>query len=475
MKFNKIYPVILSGGSGTRLWPQSRLSFPKQFLKINSNYTLIQETLLRIKNKKLFHPPILICNDEHRFLIAEQLRELKIKPKLIILEPVGKNTGAAVTVASLIINKIERNAKILILSSDHKINSTKNFHNLINRSKDICEKNKIIIFGIKPNQPDKNYGYIKKGKIFDKKTKTFFVDEFKEKPTLNVAKKYLKNKNFFWNSGMFFFKASLMLNEIALYDQKTLNHSNNSIKYSSKDLDCLRLSKKFFNKIISKPIDVSVIEKSKNVVVKDFKINWSDVGSWPSIFDLSKKDKKSNLIKGAVELKNVTNSYVQSENQQVVVIGQKNLIIISTKDALLVMPNDKNINIKESIEDLSKKNSEKVQFHPTVYRPWGSFEVLLTKKNYQLKRLIINSKQKISYQKHLYRSEHWIVVSGKACITKNNKIYNLKKNQSIDIPKGSKHRVENKMREPLVIIEIQSGDKLLENDIIRFEDIYNRE
>tara|TARA_Y100000590_G_scaffold214633_1_gene243329 strand:- start:4863 stop:6290 length:1428 start_codon:yes stop_codon:yes gene_type:complete len=475
MKFNKIYPVILSGGSGTRLWPQSRLSFPKQFLKINSNYTLIQETLLRIKNKKLFHPPILICNDEHRFLIAEQLRELKIKPKLIILEPVGKNTGAAVTVASLIINKIERNAKILILSSDHKINSTKNFHNLINRSKDICEKNKIIIFGIKPNQPDKNYGYIKKGKIFDKKTKTFFVDEFKEKPTLNVAKKYLKNKNFFWNSGMFFFKASLMLNEIALYDQKTLNHSNNSIKYSSKDLDFLRLSKKFFNKIISKPIDVSVIEKSKNVVVKDFKINWSDVGSWPSIFDLSKKDKKSNLIKGAVELKNVTNSYVQSENQQVVVIGQKNLIIISTKDALLVMPNDKNINIKESIEDLSKKNNEKVQFHPTVYRPWGSFEVLLTKKNYQLKRLIINSKQKISYQKHLYRSEHWIVVSGKACITKNNKIYNLKKNQSIDIPKGSKHRVENKMREPLVIIEIQSGDKLLENDIIRFEDIYNRE
>ena len=475
MKFNKIYPVILSGGSGTRLWPQSRLSFPKQFLKINSNYTLIQETLLRIKNKKLFHPPILICNDEHRFLIAEQLRELKIKPKLIILEPVGKNTGAAVTVASLIINKIERNAKILILSSDHKINSTKNFHNLINRSKDICEKNKIIIFGIKPNQPDKNYGYIKKGKIFDKKTKTFFVDEFKEKPTLNVAKKYLKNKNFFWNSGMFFFKASLMLNEITLYDQKTLNHSNNSIKYSSKDLDFLRLSKKFFNKIISKPIDVSVIEKSKNVVVKDFKINWSDVGSWPSIFDLSKKDKKSNLIKGAVELKNVTNSYVQSENQQVVVIGQKNLIIISTKDALLVMPNDKNINIKESIEDLSKKNNEKVQFHPTVYRPWGSFEVLLTKKNYQLKRLIINSKQKISYQKHLYRSEHWIVVSGKACITKNNKIYNLKKNQSIDIPKGSKHRVENKMREPLVIIEIQSGDKLLENDIIRFEDIYNRE
>ena len=218
-----------------------------------------------------------------------------------------------------------------------------------------------------------------------------------------------------------------------------------------------------------------MIEKSRNVVVKDFKINWSDVGSWPSIFDLSKKDKKSNLIKGAVELKNVTNSYVQSENQQVVVIGQKNLIIISTKDALLVMPNDKNINIKESIEDLSKKNNEKVQFHPTVYRPWGSFEVLLTKKNYQLKRLIINSKQKISYQKHLYRSEHWIVVSGKACITKNNKIYNLKKNQSIDIPKGSKHRVENKMREPLVIIEIQSGDKLLENDIIRFEDIYNRE
>ena len=474
MKINKIYPVILSGGSGTRLWPQSRLSFPKQFLKINSNYTLIQETLIRIKNKKLFHPPILICNDEHRFLIAEQLRELKIKPKLIILEPIGRNTTAAVTVASLIIKKLDKNAKILILSSDHKIDNTKKFHKLISNSRKICEKNKITIFGIKPNQPDKNYGYIKKGKIFDKKTNTFYVEEFKEKPSLEKAKKYLKNKNFFWNSGMFFFNAELMINEISLYDKKTLKECNNSIIHSNKDLDFLRLSKKFFSKIISKPIDISVIEKSKNVVVKDFNINWSDVGSWPSIFNLSKKDKKNNIIKGSVQIKNVSNSFIQSENQQVVAINQKNIILISTKDALLIMPNDKNINIKENIENLSKTNNEKVQYHPTVYRPWGSFEVLLTKKNYQLKRLKINPKQKISYQKHRYRSEHWIVVNGSACITKNNKIYNLKKNQSIDIPKGAKHRVENKKSKPLVIIEIQSGDRLLENDIIRFEDIYNR-
>ena len=208
MKINKIYPVILSGGSGTRLWPQSRLSFPKQFLKINSDYTLIQETLIRIKNKKIFHPPILICNDEHRFLIAEQLREIGIKPKLIILEPIGKNTAAAVTIASLMVKKIDENSKILVLSSDHKINKTNNFHKIINNCSRICDKNKIIIFGIKPNQPDKNFGYIKKGKIYDKKSKTFYVDEFKEKPSLDKAKKYLKNKNFFWNSGMFFFKAN---------------------------------------------------------------------------------------------------------------------------------------------------------------------------------------------------------------------------------------------------------------------------
>ena len=474
MKINKIYPVILSGGSGTRLWPQSRLSFPKQFLKINSDYTLIQETLIRIKNKKIFYPPILICNDEHRFLIAEQLREIDIKPKLIILEPVGRNTAAAVTIASLIVEKIDENAKILVLSSDHKINKTNNFHKIINNCSRICDKNKIITFGIKPNQPDKNFGYIKKGKIFDKKSNTFYVDEFKEKPSLNKAKKYLKNKNFFWNSGIFFFKANLMLKEIELYDKEILNQSNNSIKYSNKDLDFLRLSKKHFSKIISKPIDISVIEKSKNVVVKKFNIGWSDVGSWPSIFNLSKKDKKNNLIKGSVEIKNVKNSFIQSENQQVMVIGQKDLIIISTKDALLIMPNDKDINIKKDVQNLSKKNNEKVQYHPTVYRPWGSFEVLLTKKNYQVKKLIINSKQKISYQKHKYRSEHWVVVKGKAYITKNNKVYNLKKNQSIDIPKGAKHRVENKEKIPLTIIEIQTGDKLLENDIIRFEDIYNR-
>ena len=474
MKINKIYPVILSGGSGTRLWPQSRLSFPKQFLKINSDYTLIQETLIRIKNKKIFHPPILICNDEHRFLIAEQLREMDIKPKLIILEPVGRNTAAAVTIASLIVEKIDENAKILVLSSDHKINKTNNFHKIINNCSGICDKNKIIIFGIKPKQPDKSFGYIKKGKLFDKKSNTFYVDEFKEKPSLDKAKKYLKNKNFFLNSGIFFFKASLMLKEIELYDKQILNQSNNSIKYSNKDLDFLRLSKKHFSKIISKPIDISVIEKSKNIIVKNFDIEWSDVGSWPSIFNLSKKDKKNNLIKGSVEIKNVKNSFIQSENQQVMVIGQKDLIIISTKDALLIMPNDKDINIKKDVQNLSKKNNEKVQYHPTVYRPWGSFEVLLTKKNYQVKKLIINSKQKISYQKHKYRSEHWIVVKGKACITKNNKVYNLKKNQSIDIPKGAKHRVENKEKIPLTIIEIQTGDKLLENDIIRFEDIYNR-
>ena len=474
MKINKIYPVILSGGSGTRLWPQSRLSFPKQFLKINSDYTLIQETLIRIKNNKIFHSPILICNDEHRFVIAEQLRKLGIKPKLIILEPIGRNTAAAVTVASLIVKKIDKNGKILVLSSDHKINKTNNFHKIINSCSKICDKDKIIIFGIKPNQPDKNFGYIKKGRIYDKKSKTFYVDEFKEKPSLDKAKKYLKNRNFFWNSGMFFFKADLMLQEIELYDKQILDKSNNSIKYANKDLDFLRLSKKHFSKIISKPIDISVIEKSNNVVVKDFNIEWSDVGSWPSIFNLSKKDKQNNLIKGSVQIKNVKNSFIQSENQQIMAIGQKDLIIISTKDALLIMPNDKDINIKENVEILSKKNKEKVQYHPIVYRPWGSFEVLLTKKNYQVKKLIINPKQKISYQKHKYRSEHWIVVKGNACITKNNKIYNLKKNQSIDIPKGAKHRVENKEKIPLTIIEIQTGDKLLENDIIRFEDIYNR-
>jgi len=474
MNINKIYPVILSGGSGTRLWPQSRLSFPKQFLKINSNYTLIQETLLRIKNKKIFHEPILICNEEHRFLIAEQLRELGIKPKLIILEPIGKNTTAAVAVASLIIEKIKKNSKVLMLPSDHKIDKIDNFLKTIESCKKACDQNKIITFGITPNEPDINFGYIKQGKVFDKKNKVFLVNEFKEKPSINKAKEYLKSKKFFWNSGMFFFKTNLMINEISCYDKKTLKESKNSIKYSNRDLDFLRLSKKFFNKIKSKPIDITVIEKSKNVVFKNLNVKWSDVGSWPSIFNLSNKDNRNNLIEGTVEISDVKNSLIKSENQQVVVIGQTNLVIISTKDSLLVMPNDKNTNIKKNIEDMSKKNNEKVLYHPNVYRPWGSFEVLLTEKNYQVKKLIINPKQKISLQKHKYRSEHWVVVKGLATVTKNKKIYNIKKNESIDIPKGAKHRVENKGKEQLIIIEIQSGEKLLENDIIRLEDIYNR-
>ena len=474
MKNKKIHPVILSGGSGTRLWPESRLSFPKQFLKINSKYTLIQETLLRIKNKNLFHPPILICNDEHRFLIAEQLRELGIKPKLIILEPIAKNTGPAVAIASFIVKEIEENGKIIILPSDHKINEKNKFQNAIKQSTKICEENKIITFGIEPNEPDTNFGYIKKGKIIDSKNKIFVADKFEEKPSLNKAKEYLKNKKFLWNSGIFFCKAKTMLNEISIYDKKTFTNSINAIKKANKDLDFLRLSKKYFSKTNAKPIDIAVLEKSKEVALKVFKVGWYDVGSWPSIYNLSKK-KGGNVLKGSVKTMNVENSLIHSQNQQVMVIEQKNLVVISTKDALLIMPNNKSTNIKRSIENLSKTNKETILFHPKVYRPWGSFDVLLTKKNYQVKKLIINPQQKISLQKHLYRSENWIVVQGRAKITKNNKNYILTKNQSISIPKKTIHRVENIGKDPVIIIEVQSGEKLLEGDIIRLEDIYNRD
>jgi len=475
VKINKIYPIILSGGSGTRLWPESRLSFPKQFLKINSNYTLIQETLLRIKNKNFFHSPILICNDEHRFLIAEQLRELGVKPKLIILEPLPKNTGPAVAIASCIVKEIEEKGKILILPSDHKINDVRKFQNIINQCQKVCEENKIVTFGILPNEPDSNFGYIKKGNVIDRKNKIYAVKEFKEKPTLAAAKKYLKNKNFFWNSGIFFCKANKMLDEISIYDKKTFLNSIKAIKRANKDLDFLRLSRKYFCQTISKPIDKSVLEKSKDVVLKNFKVGWSDVGSWQSIYNLSKKNKQKNLLKGPIETTNVKNSIIHSENQQVLIIEQKNIVVISTKDALLIMPNKKNTNIKKSIENLSKVNKEKILYHPKVYRPWGSFEVLLTKKNYQVKKLIINPKQKISLQKHLYRSENWIIVQGIAKVTKNNKNYKLNKNQSISIPNKTIHRVENIGKDPLIIIEVQSGERLLENDIIRLEDIYNRD
>ncbi len=475
MKINKIYPIILSGGSGTRLWPESRLSFPKQFLKINSDYTLIQETLLRIKNKNIFHSPILICNDEHRFLIAEQLRELGIKPKLIVLEPLPKNTGPAVAIASYIVKEIEEKGKILILPSDHKINDIRKFQNIINHCQKICEENKIVTFGVSPNEPDSNFGYIKKGKVIDRKNKIYVVEEFKEKPTLAKAKKYLKNKSFFWNSGIFFCKANKMLNEISNHDKKTFLNSIKAIKKANKDLDFLRLSRKYFSQTISKPIDKSVLENSKDVVLKSFKVGWNDVGSWPSIYNLSKKNKQNNLLKGPIETTDVKNSIIHSENQQVLIIGQKGIVVVSTKDALLIMPNNKDTNIKKSIEKLSKINKEKILYHPKVYRPWGSFEVLLTEKNYQVKRLIINPKQKISLQKHLYRSENWIIIQGIAKVTKNNKNYKLNKNQSISIPNKTIHRVENIGKDPLIIIEVQSGERLLENDIIRLEDIYNRD
>ena len=360
------------------------------------------------------------------------------------------------------------------MPSDHKINEKNKFQNAIKQSAKICEENKIITFGIEPNEPDTNFGYIKKGKIIDSKNKIFVADKFEEKPSLNKAKEYLKNKKFLWNSGIFFCKAKIMLNEIAIYDKKTFTNSINAVKKANKDLVFLRLSKKYFSKTNAKPIDIAVLEKSKEVALKVFKVGWYDVGSWPSIYNLSKK-KGGNVLKGSIETMNVENSLIHSQNQQVMVIEQKNLVVISTKDALLIMPNNKSTNIKRSIENLSKTNKETILFHPKVYRPWGSFDVLLTKKNYQVKKLIINPQQKISLQKHLYRSENWIVVQGRAKITKNNKNYILTKNQSISIPKKTIHRVENIGKDPVIIIEVQSGEKLLEGDIIRLEDIYNRD
>ena len=472
-----LIPIILSGGVGSRLWPLSRSAFPKQYLRLDeeTKNTLLQETYIRLKGLKNLNNPIIVCNEEQRFIAAEQMRQIKVEPIKILLEPFGRNTAPAITMAALIASEIENDPILLILSADHKIKNKDSFKKAIEEGVIFAENGRLVAFGIQPNTPETGYGYIESEKEITDKSRFSNIKRFIEKPTKDIAKKFIKNKYFSWNSGIFLFKASTILNELLKYEPDIFDICKKSLKNSSLDLNFRRIDKTFFNSCPNKSIDVAVMEKTNLGTVVKLDAGWDDLGSWKSVWENSKKDQNQNSLKGKTFIKDVKNSYLRSENRLLVGFGLDNLVVIETDDTVLVANKDSLNSMKDLIVELERENFEEIKINKRVHRPWGHFTSLIKEENWQVKRLIINSGESLSLQKHNFRAENWIVVKGIAKVEIDEKIYFLNPNESIYIPKGAKHRLSNTHKNTLEIIEVQIGSYLGEDDIIRFKDKYKRE
>ncbi len=477
----KIIPVILAGGSGSRLWPLSRKSFPKQFLNLlnDDEYTMLQKTYKRIENIENIGKPIVICNEEYRFIVAHQMKDINVEPFEIVLEPEGRNTTPAIAIAALKVLEHYNNTNIdpilLILSTDHEIKEISNFQLSIKKSINFAKEDELVIFGVSPSFPSTSYGYIKSKKELN--YDDYFVSEvdlFTEKPDNKKAKEMIKDKRYSWNSGIFVFKARNILEEIKNYSPEILKNCEICLKKSVKDLDFLRLDKDSFLNCENVPIDISVFEKTKKAVVIPLNCGWKDIGSWESLWDVSKKDINGNSIYGKVLIKETQDSLIRSEDKLVVSIGLENIIIVETKDAVLVAKKDSSQNLKSTVSLMKRLGFKEAENNKIVYRPWGSFLSMENGNTWQIKKIQVNPGASLSLQMHFRRSEHWVVVKGKAKIEIGNQKKIIGSNESVYIPLGVKHRLSNPTKLPLTLIEIQSGNYLGEDDIKRFEDIYGR-
>ena len=465
-----IIPVILSGGSGTRLWPLSRKHYPKQFLSIINDTTLFQDTILRLPDD--ISSPLIICNEEHRFIVAEQLRQINSSNQGIILEPVGKNTAPAIAIAAMNLKNIKEDPILLVLSADHLIDKRQEFFKSIRIASKIAKQGKLVALGIKPEKPEIGYGYIEV--YSSEKNEYYNIISFTEKPNIDLAQKYLNSGKHYWNSGIFMFKASVYLEELKKYEPEIYNICQKSCINTSKDLDFIRLDNNAFNKCPVKSIDYAVMEKTNSGVVVPLNGGWSDVGSWEAIWDSKSKDNQNNVSEGDIVLNRVKNSIIYSSNRLVAVNDISDLVIIDTQDALLVSSKKNSQDIKHIVYKLKSDNRTETLNHRKVYRPWGYFDSIDYGIGYKVKRIFVNPSAKLSLQKHQKRAEHWVVVKGVAKVTCGKKVFNLKENQSTYIPRGEIHRLENNGNETLEIIEIQTGKYFGEDDIIRLEDDYER-
>jgi mannose-1-phosphate guanylyltransferase/mannose-6-phosphate isomerase len=465
-----IVPIILSGGSGTRLWPLSRKLHPKQFIDLVNDTTLFQDTILRLPKNTA--DPLIICNEEHRFLAAEQLRQIDKKSNGIILEPIGRNTAPAIALAALKFINNGEDPLLLVLSADHLIKNTDAFHQSIKTAEKLAEKDKLVAFGIAPDKVETGYGYIKAN--IDDSTDYYNIQSFIEKPNQEDAQKYLDSGNYLWNSGMFMFKASVYLRELKEFEPGILASCKKSCQTEYKDKDFIRLNNDEFYQCPEQSIDYAVMEHTKDSVVVPLDAKWSDIGSWDALWNAKNKDSNGNVSEGDVILDEVKNTYIYSSNRLVSVIGISDLVIVDTQDALLVADKKYSQNIKNIVSQLKNSNRSEVNNHRKVFRPWGYYDSIDSDDGFQVKRILVSPGAKLSLQKHEYRAEHWVVVKGVAKVTCGDKTFSLTENQSTYIPKGEVHRLENIEAIDLEIIEVQTGDYLGEDDIIRLEDDYQR-
>ena len=473
-----IIPVILSGGSGTRLWPLSRESYPKQFLALDSRTkkTLLQKTYERLLGLKGLENPILICNEDHRFIVAEQFREINTDPQAIILEPVGRNTAPAVAVAALQAISLGKDPLLLILAADHLIENIIEFQRVIESAKTYANLGRLVTFGIVPTSAETGYGYIEAKELPSKQDKItgLEIKKFIEKPNKNLAEKLIKDSRYTWNSGMFLFKASSIISELEKFYPEIINYCKIAIEKDVEDLDFLRLETESFKKCPKISLDIAVMEKTKLGTVLPLNAGWSDIGSWKSLWDISQKNKDGNYINGKIIAEKSRNCYLESEQRLIVGIGIENLIVVDTNDAILVANRDQSQNIGNIIKSLCSTDFPEGKMHRKIYRPWGNYTTIVEGNSWLVKLIEVKPNASLSLQMHHHRAEHWVVVNGTALIEKNGEKQLLSENESTFIPLGCKHRLSNPGRMKLKLIEVQSGTYLDEEDIIRFEDSYGR-
>lgn len=467
-----LVPVLLSGGVGSRLWPLSRELNPKQFLPLTGDLSLLEQSLVRAESLSGIAKPIIVCNEEHRFLVAEQVRNIELKAEAIILEPTGRNTAPAVAVAAFQAIKTDAEAVLLVMPADHVVQDVDAFSVAISIGLPKALDGKLVTFGIIPESPETGYGYIRRGD--DAGDSCYTISEFVEKPELEVAKGYLAEGNYYWNSGMFLLSAKAYLQELEKFAPEMYSAAKASLDNATQDMDFVRLDKIDFESCPSDSIDYAVMEKTTNGIVVPLSCGWSDIGSWSSLWDIDEKDDRGNVVKGDVIAHDSNNSYIHSTSRLVTLLGLDDVVVVETADAILVANKERVQDIKVIVNQLKAEQREEINSHTKVYRPWGSYESLVAADRFQVKRIIVTPGQQLSLQMHHHRAEHWIVVSGTAMVTCGDKEFILSEDQSTYIPLGTKHRLANNGVIPLELIEVQSGSYLGEDDIVRFEDVYGR-
>lgn len=469
-----LYPVILSGGAGTRLWPLSRSAYPKQFLPLLTERTLFQETVLRVREFPDMAAPLVICSNDHRFIVAEQLQAIGREPLLEILEPVGRNTAPAAAVAAFAAMERQADALLLVLPADHLIRDVAAFHAALRSALELAQQGKLVTFGIAPTEPATGFGYIERGAPLQDGTPVFSIARFVEKPDAATARSFLDSGRFFWNSGMFVFKAARYLEELQKFRPAIFEAAKMAWQHSVHDLDFCRLDRGAFAACPSESIDYAVMENTQAAAVVGVDMGWSDIGSWSSLFEASARDAQGNSLRGDVYAAATANSYVRAESRMVAAIGVQDLVVVETADAVLVMGKEFAQEVRHAVQHLENAERTEHLVHRRVYRPWGYYEGIDAGERFQAKRIMVKPGARLSLQQHDHRSEHWVVISGRAKVTCADSIVLLEQNQSTYIPIGTKHRLENVGEAPLYLIEIQSGNYLEEDDIVRFDDDYRR-